>query len=65
MSGLADGDAVTKTLVQDLVPVFEATHGFVPEKVEGLAVLEDGTRYVVNDNDGVDDNSGEIQLLTF
>jgi hypothetical protein len=28
-----------------------------------LAVMPDNTIYIVNDNDGVDDNSGETQLL--
>ena len=35
----------------------------MPEKLEGLCVLQDGTALIVNDNDGVDDNSGETQLI--
>ncbi len=38
--------------------------GFIPEKVEGLTVLSNGDILVVNDNDGVDDNSGETRLMT-
>ena len=37
--------------------------GHYPEKVEGMAVMDNGDVYVCNDNDGVDDNSGETQLL--
>mmetsp|Transcript_21865 Transcript_21865/g.33658 ORF Transcript_21865/g.33658 Transcript_21865/m.33658 type:complete len:751 (-) Transcript_21865:252-2504(-) len=66
LSSVSDGDLVSKTFVADLKPIMdEATNALTFEKVEGLTVMEDGTRYIVNDNDGVDDNSGEIQLLTF
>ena len=56
---------VTKNLVRDLMGDLKATGGLVLEKVEGLAVDEDGTVYIVNDNDGVDDSNGETQLLKF
>ncbi|MEM1205516.1 MAG: esterase-like activity of phytase family protein [Acidobacteriota bacterium] len=39
------------------------TAGPVLEKWEGLLALPDGTAVIVNDNDGVDDSSGETQLL--
>jgi hypothetical protein len=54
---------VSKTLVRDLIPDLEAPGGLVVEKIEGLAVQPDGTLLVVNDNDGVDDSSGETQLI--
>ena len=54
---------VTKTLVRDLMDDLKATGGLTLEKIEGLAVSEEGTAYVVNDNDGVDDSNGETQLL--
>lgn len=55
---------VEKTLVLDLVPVVEdATNALSMEKFEGLAVTASGTVYINNDNDGVDDNSGEQLLL--
>ena len=54
---------VTKTLVKDLVPYLEAPGGLLYEKIEGMALMDDGNVYVCNDNDGVDDNSGETQLL--
>jgi hypothetical protein len=56
---------VAKTLVRDLVPDLKATGGLVLEKLEGMAVTEDGDVLVVNDNDGVDDSNGETQLLRF
>ena len=52
-----------KTLVRDLIPDLKKGNGFVMEKVEGLAVLGNGDAYIVTDNDGVDDHSGETQLI--
>jgi hypothetical protein len=40
-----------------------ASGGLVPEKIEGSAITASGNVWIVNDNDGVDDNSGETQLL--
>ena len=54
---------VAKTLVKDLVPDLLAPGGLLYEKIEGMALMDDGDVYVCNDNDGVDDNSGETQLL--
>jgi len=54
---------VSKILVRDLMTDLKATGGLTLEKIEGLAVTEDGTVLVVNDNDGVDDSNGETQLL--
>ena len=57
-----DGTLVEKTLVEDLLPTFAASYGGVAmEKLEGLAYVDGGV-WVVNDNDAVDDNSGETQL---
>ena len=63
LSSVSDGDSVTKTLVRDLMPDLAATGGLTVEKVEGSAVTPAGNVWIVNDNDGVDDNSGETQLL--
>jgi hypothetical protein len=52
-----------KTLVRDLMPDLVATNGMVLEKIESLAVTEDGDLLFANDNDGVDDSSGETQLI--
>ncbi len=54
---------VNKRLVRDLLPDLQVPGGLVLEKIEGLAVLSDGTALIVNDNDGVDDSNGETQLL--
>lgn len=58
-------DTVTKSLVVDLLfsGVLKVTGGLVPEKFEGLAVLPNKDLLLINDNDGVEDNSGETQLL--
>lgn len=49
--------------VRDLIPDLEATGGYVVDKVEGLAVDAGGNAFVVGDNDGTDDSSGETVLL--
>lgn len=54
---------VPKTFVRDLIPDLTAGHGPVLEKVEGLTIAADGDTYIVTDNDGVDDSSGETQFL--
>lgn len=43
---------------------FEAMpKGWLQEKVEGVAVAQDGSVFIVTDNDGVDGNTGETQFL--
>lgn len=56
-----DGElpVVTKELVRDLVPDLAGNNGYVVDKVESFAIDADGTGYVITDNDGVDDSSGE------
>jgi len=54
---------LSKTLVRDIVPDLMKSNGAVLEKVEGLTVLRNGTALIVTDNDGVDDASGETQLI--
>ncbi len=54
---------VTKEIVRDLIPDLEGLNGYVLDKVEGLAVDADGSFWIVTDNDGVDDHSGETMLL--
>jgi len=56
-------ETLGKTLVRDLLPDLEATGGMVLEKIESLAVTEDGDLLFANDNDGVDDSNGETQLI--
>ncbi len=50
---------VTKELVRDLVPDLAVLNGYTAEKVEGFAIDAAGTGWVVTDNDGVTDSSGE------
>jgi hypothetical protein len=50
---------VTREVVRDLIPDLQSTGGFVLEKIEGMAIEADGTTWLVTDNDGVDDSSGE------
>ncbi len=54
---------VSKVLVRDLLSDLTATGGYVLDKVEGLAIFEDGTAFFSTDNDGVDDHSGETRFV--
>ncbi len=55
---------VEKVLVRDLLPDLKsATNGYVVDKVEGFTIDAAGDAYVVTDNDGVDDSSGETLFL--
>ncbi|MDH2327850.1 esterase-like activity of phytase family protein [Cereibacter sp. SYSU M97828] len=50
---------VTKEEVRDFIPDLKALNGYVQDKVEGFTIDADGIGWVVTDNDGVDDSSGE------
>jgi hypothetical protein len=54
---------LSKTFVRNLIPDLTADNGLVLEKVEGLMVTAKGDAFIVTDNDGVDDSSGETQLI--
>jgi hypothetical protein len=54
---------VSKQVVRDLIPDLTSTGGYVLDKVEGLAIMADGTIWVSTDNDGVDDHSGETMFF--
>ena len=56
---------VGKELVRDLLPDLGVLNGFTPEKVEGFAIDAGGTTWVVTDNDGVADSSGETLFWSF
>ena len=56
---------VSKEEVRDLIPDLKGWGGYVVDKVEGLAITQDGTVYVSTDNDGVDDSSGETFFWSF
>ena len=50
---------VTKEAVRDLLPDLAALNGYAVDKIEGFAIDAAGVGFVVTDNDGVDDSSGE------
>jgi hypothetical protein len=54
---------VGKERVRDLIPELKSLNGYVTDKVEGFAVDVEGNGYLVTDNDGVDDSSGETLWL--
>lgn len=56
---------VTKEVVRDLIPDLAASNGYVVDKVESLAIDMTGTAWIITDNDGVDDSSGETFLWSF
>lgn len=58
----SDLPVVTKELVRDLKPDLAQWHGYTAEKVEGFAIDATGSGWLVTDNDGVDDSSGETFL---
>ena len=61
----SDLPVVTKEEVRDLIPDLKSTGGYVLDKIEGLAIMADGTAWVSTDNDGVDDSSGETMFWSF
>ncbi len=54
-----DLPVVNKELVRDLVPDLASNNGYVVDKVESFAIDATGKGFVITDNDGVDDSSGE------
>lgn len=54
---------VTKIVVHDLMSDLAAPNGFILDKVESFAIDAAGNAYVITDNDGVDDHSGETVLI--
>lgn len=63
LSATTEAQTISKTFVRDLMGDLSVPGGLIPEKIEGSAVMSNGDVYIVNDNDGVDTNSGETQLL--
>lgn len=61
---LADGIVSrNEKQVFDLLPALLETNGWITDKPEGTAVTPNGLVYVVTDNDGVEDWSGETWFL--
>ena len=63
LTGVTPGSVLKKTLVRDLMGDLAAAGGLIPEKIEGSALMANGDFMIVNDNDGVDSNSGEVLML--
>ena len=55
---------VSKEEVRDLMADLMQLNGYVQDKVEGLAITADGEAFIVTDNDGVDDHSGETLFFS-
>jgi hypothetical protein len=55
---------VKKTELRDLLPDLKAPKGYVLDKVESFAVDAAGEAFIITDNDGVDDSSGETQFIS-
>lgn len=53
-----------KTLLRDVLPDLRKASIWTTEKLEGVAVAADGKVYLVTDNDGLDDATGETLFLT-
>jgi len=53
---------VTREVVRDLIPDLATNGGYTLEKIEGMAVDAEGTGWLITDNDGVDDSSGETMF---
>lgn len=62
-SSAMDAPVVEKVLVRDLLADLASANGYVLDKIEGFTIAADGTAYIMTDNDGVDDHSGETQFL--
>lgn len=58
-----DAETGERVATFDLLPAMRATNGWITDKPEGFGVAADGAVYVVTDNDGVEDWSGETQFL--
>lgn len=58
-----DAPIVEKVLVRDLLLDLAGANGYVLDKIEGFTIAADGTAYIMTDNDGVDDHSGETQFI--
>lgn len=59
----SDLPVVEHDVVLDLLPALKSTGGYVVDKIEGLAFDGEGNAWIMTDNDGVDDSSGETLFL--
>jgi hypothetical protein len=61
--GAADIPVVAKIVIRDLIPDLASPNGYVLDKIESFAIDADGNTFIITDNDGVDDHSGETVLI--
>ena len=57
--------SVAERRTYDLLPDLNDSRGWITDKPEGVAVTWSGDTYVVTDNDGVDEWSGESWFFDF
>ena len=63
-SAAADGIVTSdEKAVFDLLPEMQSRNGWITDKPEGVGVTNNGQLYVITDNDGVEDWSGETSFL--
>lgn len=63
LSSVTADTTIEKEEFYDLMPDLESLNGYTYEKIEGMAVFSSGRILINNDNDGVDDNSGEQYMF--
>lgn len=54
---------ISKRLLRNVLPDLDANSVLTPDKLEGLAVTEDGRVFTVTDNDGLDGSPGQTVFL--
>jgi hypothetical protein len=59
-----DGVDASEKEVYDLLPDFLDSNGWITDKPEGVAITRGRKVYLISDNDGVDDWSGESSFLS-
>jgi hypothetical protein len=61
--GASDIPVVAKTVIRDLIPDLLGPNGYVMDKIESFAIDSAGNAFIITDNDGVDDHSGETVFI--
>jgi hypothetical protein len=61
--GSADIPMAEKQVIRDLIADLASPNGFVLDKIESFAIDSAGNAFIVTDNDGVDDHSGETVFI--
>jgi hypothetical protein len=63
--GAADDHLIetSEKSIRNILPLLRSTNGWITDKPEGTAVTSDGRLFLVTDNDGVEDWSGETSFF--